>query len=100
MAQLKGAERCRKLVRMKLGQLQMATVKKQQAIFLELMPEHLSQVLPDVSLVDTLDTCVAKIKDHPKFLENFVDIKRWEEDKEFLALFSERVRPILSGREG
>ena len=94
MAQLKGADRCRKLVRMKLGQLQMATVKKQQKLFTDLLPDYLSNVLPDVELDDTLDTCTAKIRDHPRFSECFVDVKRWEEDRDFLALGSKQVRTM------
>ena len=100
VAQLKGADRCRKLVRMKLGQLQMATVKKQQKIFMEVLPEYLSTVLPAVTLEDTLDTCMAKIRDHPEFSDNFVDVKRWEEDRDFLMLFSKQVRAFLNKLEG
>ena len=100
MAQLKGADRCRKLVRMKLGQLQMATVKKQQKLFTDLLPDYLSSVLPDVDLEDTLETCTAKIRDHVRFSECFVDVKRWEEDRDFLGLGSKQVRTCYLGRRG
>ena len=92
MAQLKGADRCRKLVRMKLGQLQMATVKKQQKMFMDLLPDYLNNVLPDVGLDDTLETCTAKIQDHPRFSECFADVNRWEEDRDFLVRCSRQVR--------
>lgn len=91
VSQLKGADRCRKLVRMKLGQLQMAIFKKQQKMFLEILPECLNNVLPKVTLDDTAETCMAKIREHPNFEENFVDISKWEEDQDFLMKFSKEV---------
>lgn len=91
MAQLKGTECCKRLVEKKLEELWHAAITKQIKIFQELLPEYLSELLPEISHDETHENCLARLHNHPKFSEYFIEYDSWEEDKEFLSSFSKHV---------
>ena len=101
VAQLKGTERCKKLVKMKMSELWLKAVEKQKKMFFEVLPSSVSTLLQDVTLADTVDSCLTRIMNHEQFPDHFVDVDRWEENKEFLFRFSVQVPvSILKGEGG
>lgn len=100
VAQLKGKERCTRLVKLRLLELLGEEVKKQEKIFLELLPEYLQHVLPTVTLTDTYDTGMTLIRQHPEFYDHFVEIDNWENNDEFIYSFSRKIPISLLEKEG
>lgn len=91
VAQLKGTERCKKLVRLRLSELWVAAIENKRKIFHEHLPGYISSLLTEVTLVDTVDTCLARVIEHKQFSEHFVNTENWEENKEFLLSSSSHV---------
>ena len=101
VAQLKGTERCKKLVKLKMSELWLKAVEKQKKMFFEVLPGSISTLLQDVTLTDTVDSCLTRVMNHEQFHEHFVNVERWEENKEFLFRFSIQVPvSILKGEGG
>lgn len=100
VAQLKGKDRCTRLVKFRLVELLGEEVKKQEKIFLELLPEYLHHLLPEVTLTDTYDTSMTLLRQHPEFSNHFIEIDDWENDNEFIFSFSRKIPISLLEKEG
>ena len=100
VAQLKGSPRCEKLVKIKMGQLHIQAVMKRKEMFKEMLPEYLSILLPSVSLDDTVESCLAVIKDHADFDEYLNNVKNWPDNTDYLYSFSEKIPFAFVQNEG
>ena len=100
VAQIKGEERSKKLVRIKMGQLYLEAVNKQRGIFFEVLPQFLEIVLPNASLDDDYESCKAALQTHPDFDKYFVHVENWEDNTEFMYACANKVPMSFLENEG